>query len=237
MGGVIELETVKAVSQSYLTSLWNQDAFRKGKPAALNTLTNQYRQVFTKLVIVIALGAAAYWAVVNPALAAKAFTSVLIVACPCALALAAPFARGTAQRILGPQNVFLKTPDVLEALARVDAVVFDKTGTLTAAGAGSVTWRGVAPALPLNRPSVADVRRRSPASATAFHLLTSAATGLKALTDTEEGWLYSMTRHSTHPLAVRVGEAIANGHFPEPVRTFVETPGSRMEGSVAGHEI
>ena len=36
MGGAIEVETVKAVSQSYLTSLWNQDAFRKGKTGALN---------------------------------------------------------------------------------------------------------------------------------------------------------------------------------------------------------
>ena len=201
MGGVIELETVKAVSQSYLTSLWNQDAFRKGKTEALNTITNKYSQRFTKLVIVIALGAAAFWAVVNPAISLKAFAAVLIVACPCALALAAPFALGTAQRVLARRNVFLKNPYVLETLARVDAVVFDKTGTLTAAGAGAVRFYGA------------------------------------SLSETEATWLYSMTRHSTHPLAVRVGESIAGGHFPEPVRSFLETPGGGMEGSVAGHEI
>ncbi len=201
LGGLIELEIVKAVSQSYLTSLWNQDAFRKGKPAALNSLTNKYSQRFTKLVILIALGAGAFWAVVNPPLALKAFASVLIVACPCALALAAPFALGTAQRVLARRNVFLKNPEVLETLARVDAAVFDKTGTLTAAGAGAVRLHG------------------------------------GAFTATEMTWLYSMTRHSTHPLAVRVGEAIADGHFPEPVRSFLETPGCGMEGSVAGHEI
>jgi P-type Cu+ transporter len=201
IGGAVEIETVKAVSQSYLTSLWNQDAFRKDKAESFNALTNNYSQRFTKIVIAIALGAAAYWAWANPALSLKAFTSVLIVACPCALALAAPFALGTAQRVLGRRQVYLKNPYVLETLAQVDAVVFDKTGTLTAAGAGSVTWQGA------------------------------------ALNDAEERWLYSMTRHSTHPLPVRIGEAIAREHFPDPVRSFLETAGCGMEGSVAGHEI
>lgn len=201
MGGAIEVGMVKAVSQSYLTSLWNQDAFRKEKSELLNQITNTYSQRFTKIVITIAIGAAVFWAFVNPALAVKSFTSVLIVACPCALALAAPFALGTAQRILSRRNVYLKNPYVIETLAQVDSVVFDKTGTLTAAGAGSVTWHGL------------------------------------ALSETEERWLFSMTRHSTHPLPVRIGEAIKRDYFPEPVRSFLETPGCGMEGSVAGHEV
>lgn len=201
IGGAIEVEMVKLVSQSYLTSLWNQDAFSKEKVETLNAVTNNYSQRFTKIVIAIALGSALFWAFVSPALSLKAFTSVLIVACPCALALAAPFALGTAQRVLGRRNVFLKNPYIIETLASVDTVVFDKTGTLTAAGAGSVTWTGT----PLN--------------------------------EAEELWLYSMTRHSTHPLPVRIGEAIAHDHFPEPVRSFLETAGCGMEGNVAGREI
>jgi Cu+-exporting ATPase len=200
MGGAIEVEMVKAVSQSYLTSLWNQDAFRKEKSELLNQITNTYSQRFTKIVIGVAVGAAMFWAFVNPALAVKSFTSVLIVACPCALALAAPFALGTAQRVLLRRNVYLKNPYVLETLAEVDSVVFDKTGTLTAAGGGSVTWHGL------------------------------------PLIETEERWLFSMTRHSTHPLPVRIGETIKHAYFPEPVRSFLETPGCGMEGSVAGHE-
>jgi P-type Cu+ transporter len=201
MGAAIEIEMVKAVSQSYLTSLWNQEAFRKEKGEALDTLINQYSQRFTKLVIAVAIGSAVFWGFVSPAIALKAFTSVLIVACPCALALAAPFALGTAQRVLARRAVYLKHPGVLETLARVDAVVLDKTGTLTAAGARGVTWQG------------------------------------DALTATETRWLYSMTRHSTHPLAVRIGEALADAQFPEPVRSFLETPGCGMEGGVDGHEI
>jgi P-type Cu+ transporter len=201
MGGAIEIVMVKNVSQSYLTSLWNQDAFRKEKGELLNQITNTYSQRFTKIVMVVAIGAALFWTFVNPALAVKSFTSVLIVACPCALALAAPFALGTAQRVLSRRNVYLKNPYVIETLAKVDSVVFDKTGTLTAAGAGSVTWQGV------------------------------------LLSEIEERWLFSMTRHSTHPLAVRIGEAIKHEYFPEPVRSFLETSGCGMECSVAGHEI
>ena len=175
--------------------------FRKERGARLNQITNAYSQRFTKIVIVVAVGAAVFWAFVNPALAVKSFTSVLIVACPCALALAAPFALGTAQRVLSRRNVYLKNPYVIETLAEVDSVVFDKTGTLTSAGAGSVTWRGA------------------------------------VLNEEEERLLFSMTRHSTHPLPVRIGEAIKHAYFPEPVRSFLETPGCGMEGSVAGHEV
>jgi Cu+-exporting ATPase len=143
VGGAIEVETLKPVSQSYLTSLWNQDAFRKERCTTLDTLTNRYSRRFTAIVIAVAVGAAVFWSFRDPARAVRSFTSVLIVACPCALALAAPFALGTAQRVLGPRGVFLKNPGVLETLARVDAVVFDKTGTLTAAGAGATAFHGV----------------------------------------------------------------------------------------------
>jgi Cu+-exporting ATPase len=57
------------------------------------------------------------------------------------------------------------------------------------------------------------------------------------LTEVEERWLFSMTRHSTHPLAVRIGEVIGQSHYPENVRSFLETSGCGMEGSVDGHEI
>jgi len=142
VGGAIQIETVKAVSQSYLTSLWNQEAFRKNKADTLDTLINVYSQRFSRIVIAIALGAGVFWAFRDASVALKAFTSVLIVACPCALALAAPFTLGTAIRVLGRRDVFVKSPQVIEMLAKVDAIVFDKTGTLTAAGANSVEFEG-----------------------------------------------------------------------------------------------
>lgn len=144
MGPAIEIETVKAVSQSYLTSLWNQDVFKKPAEDSLDSLINRFSQRFTKLALAIALGAASFWAFVNPSNSLLAATSVLIVACPCALALAAPFALGTAIRVLGKIDVFVKSPDTIERLAKIDTVVFDKTGTLTGSGAESVKFEGLA---------------------------------------------------------------------------------------------
>ena len=146
IGATIEVRVVKPVSQSYLTSLWNQDAFTKEKTETLHSLTNVYSYRFTKLILAIAIGAAIFWGFFDPSRSIKAFTSVLIVACPCALALAAPFALGTAQRLLAARNVFLKNASITEALAKVNMVVFDKTGTLTGAGAGAISFEGA----PLN---------------------------------------------------------------------------------------
>ena len=135
MGGAIEVETVKAVSQSHLTSLWNHEAFQKERETSLNTLTNGVSRWFTLAVIAVALGAGVFWMLAGDAgRGMRASISVLIVACPCALALAAPFTLGTAQRLLARIQVFLKNGVVLERMAQVDAIVFDKTGTLTAGG-------------------------------------------------------------------------------------------------------
>jgi Cu+-exporting ATPase len=54
-----------------------------------------------------------------------------MVACPCALALVAPFTYGTLLRSFGRHHLYLKNVDVIERLANIDAVVFDKTGTVT----------------------------------------------------------------------------------------------------------
>ena len=143
IGGAIEVETVKPVSQSYLTSLWNHEAFRKNRVDDSNTLTNRFSRRFTPAVIGVAIGAAVFWlAAGDPGRAAKAFISVLIVACPCALALAAPFTFGTAQRWLARPGVFLRNALVLERLAQVNTIVFDKTGTLTAPRGAGISFQG-----------------------------------------------------------------------------------------------
>ena len=144
-GGLLEVQIVKPVSQSYLTSLWSHEAFAKQRNDTLDTILNRYTKRFTLVVSAIAVGAALWWwARGQNDVAMKAFTSVLIVACPCALALSAPFALGTAQRLLGRRNIFLKSAHVVETLSKVDTVVFDKTGTLTAPGKARVTFHGEA---------------------------------------------------------------------------------------------
>lgn len=143
VGGAIEVQTVKPVSQSYLTSLWDDEAFRKGRDGVWHTLTNRYSRRFTVVVLGVALASLAGWILAGEAgRGLKAFTSVLIVACPCALALAAPVALGNAHRILGRLGVFLRNAQVVETLSEVEVVAFDKTGTLTRAEAPGVRFHG-----------------------------------------------------------------------------------------------
>ena len=208
VGGAIEVETVKPVAQSYLATLWNHEAFRKNRDHDLDSLTNRYSRRFTKLVILTALAAAVFWLFKDATKALKAFTSVLIVACPCALALAAPLSHGTAQRILARLKIFLKNALVVEHLAEVDTIVLDKTGTLTTADAGGVEFVN------------AECGMRN---------------AEMNLTFTESQWIGSLARYSTHPNSVRIAKAL--GAAALPVTNFQETPGGGIEGEIAGRKI
>lgn len=135
IGSAIELEVIRTVSQSYLTQLWNDDAFSKnsGKKtnANLQNLANSVSKYFTAAILLIAFGSAFYWYDKDLNLALNAFTTVLIIACPCALALTTPFALGNTMRIFGRNNFYLKNANVIEEISKINSIVFDKTGTIT----------------------------------------------------------------------------------------------------------
>ena len=131
IGSVLELEVVKDVEQSYLTQLWNQERSDDQYESKLNHLVNNVSQYFTIIIVTIATIAGVFWLFADPEVAVFAFTSVLIVACPCALALTIPFTFGSTMRNFGRRGLYLKRTDVIEQLHKVDAIIFDKTGTIT----------------------------------------------------------------------------------------------------------
>lgn len=130
-GGEITVRLVKAVSQSYLTQLWNDEAFKKTYVPGSSQLLERVGKYFTPAVLLIAALTLVYWWPIDHRIALHAFTAVLIIACPCALALSVPFTLGNALRLLGKNQVYVKNTSVLESLYDVDTIVFDKTGTLT----------------------------------------------------------------------------------------------------------
>jgi len=141
-GTTIELEVIKEPSQSYLTQLWNNDVFNKPRFSRLNVLVNQVSHYFTFGVLAIAIIASLYWLQIDTATGIKVFTSVLIVACPCALALSSPFALGTAMRIFGRKGFYVKNTDTVEALSKINTIVMDKTGTLTESRQETIEFSG-----------------------------------------------------------------------------------------------
>ena len=132
----------KTPSQSYLTNLWNNESFEKSDKRLLEPLANRISAVFTWIVLSIAVVAFVFWIGKDVSLAVKAFTSVLIVACPCALSMSTPFTLGNTLRIFGRGKFYLKNAAVVERLALIDTVVFDKTGTLTDPMNASIEYFG-----------------------------------------------------------------------------------------------
>ncbi len=142
-GSAVELETIKEVSQSYLTQLWNSKSFTKHYHSNLNSLVNIISKYFTFIVLLIASVSFIYWVQTDINIAFSAFTAVLIIACPCALALSTPFTLGNTQRIFGRNKFYVKNSEVIERMAGITSIVFDKTGTLTEPGSVDVEFSGI----------------------------------------------------------------------------------------------
>ncbi len=100
------------------------------KPA-LAQLADRVASWFVAAVLLITAATALWWFRHDPQRALWVCLSVLVVSCPCALALATPTALTSAAGALRRIGVIVRTGNALEALARITHLVFDKTGTLT----------------------------------------------------------------------------------------------------------
>jgi Cu+-exporting ATPase len=161
MGGIIRVRVEKDIQQSHLTHLWNQDKSYEKPLGNLKNLTDRVSQYFTLTVIAIALGGFAGWMWHGDAhMAVFVFTAVLIVACPCALALSVPFTFGNTMRIFGRKGLYIKNSDVIEKLSHVDTLVFDKTGTLTFPDVQEISYSGT-PLTPGERDALFSLARQS----------------------------------------------------------------------------
>ena len=142
LGSAIELEVIREVSQSYLTQLWNNDIFNKKTESFFTNFSNVISKRFTIFVLLTAFISAGFWLPSSFATAINVFTAVLIVACPCAIALSVPFTFGNAMRIFGRNKFYLRNTSVIEDLGKVDSIVFDKTGTITQLGKSDLVFTG-----------------------------------------------------------------------------------------------
>lgn len=141
-GSRVTLLIENTVEQSYLTQLWNEDKVHEGPGKNLEKLINNVSHYFTIIILLIASASGIYWLFTDPGLAIKAFTSVLIIACPCALALTVPFTLGSTMRFFGRKGLYVKNMDVVEKLYTADTIVFDKTGTITYGKSLEVSFTG-----------------------------------------------------------------------------------------------
>jgi Cu2+-exporting ATPase len=111
------------------------------KPALLRT-TDLAARRFTQAVLVLAVVTGAAWLHRGAAVALERVVALLVVACPCALGLSVPLAVSIALLRGARLGVFIKNPDALERLRKVDTVLLDKTGTLTGGRSAVARWHG-----------------------------------------------------------------------------------------------
>jgi len=135
-GGQIIIEVVRPVAASYLTSLWNHHAFTKNKAEQnrRESIIHVMSRYFTAVLFTLAAITAVYWWMHDPSKILPSVSAMLIVACPCALLLAATYTNGNLLRICSNNGLFLRDATVIEQLGKTDHIVFDKTGTLTLGG-------------------------------------------------------------------------------------------------------
>jgi Cu+-exporting ATPase len=214
-GAAIEVEVLRPFQQSHLKRLWEEHAGASAaQRPAMPRMIDAVAKRFTVAVILISIVAGVYWAGRDAAMVWPVVTAVLIVACPCALALSMPFTYGHTMRLLGNRGVFLRDAEVVERMAHVNTVVFDKTGTLTAREAYELRFIG--------RPLTADEEQRvrslarnsaHPLSAVLYQALKPVVTDAIEVEEHAGQGIEGTVRGSR----VRIGSALHTGGMAAPV--------------------
>lgn len=144
IGEKIKVQIIKPVAGSYLTSLWNHNAFAKDKVEEnrRNSIIHLLSKYFTIVLLILVSITAMYWAFTDFSKLIPSVTAMLIIACPCALLLAVTFTNGNLLRLLSNNGLYLRDAFVIEQLGYIDHIVFDKTGTLTENNTNSYSFSG-----------------------------------------------------------------------------------------------
>lgn len=183
--GVLTLELTHVGADTRLEAIVALMRGAMSARPALMRLADRIAGPFLWIVLLLAATAAAVWSVIDPSRAVWVAVSVLIVTCPCALALAAPSALLTAAGALSRRGVLVRRPDAMESLARLDLLFLDKTGTLTE---DRLELAGVEP-LDLRRHDECTLRRMAASMASlSSHPLSRSLVEALAVPTTAELW-------------------------------------------------
>lgn len=141
----------KVMDESFLLQLWQQDLSEKREKKEQPTFANRISRYFTPAILLLSTLSGIVWWFVDPAKSVEVVVAVLIVACPCALALSSPFIMGHMVRYFGKLGLLLKNNASIEKIVDTQHWVFDKTGTLTDANQMQVAFNGTTPLTPAEK--------------------------------------------------------------------------------------
>ncbi len=140
ISGVIYVTVTKIGKDTALAKIIKFVEDAQNKKAPISKTADKVAGVFVPVVITIAVLAAAVWLIAGKdiSFALRVFTSVLVIACPCALGLATPTAVMVGTGLGAENGILIRNGEILEITHTVKAAVFDKTGTVTV-GKAAVT--------------------------------------------------------------------------------------------------
>lgn len=139
------IEASKAMNESFLLQLWQQDLTNKQQEIEQPSFSNQISRYFTPAILLLSILSGMVWWFLDATKTVEVVVAVLIVACPCALALSSPFIIRHMVRYFGKLGLFLKNNVSIEKIIDTQHWVFDKTGTLTDANRMEVEFKGRTP--------------------------------------------------------------------------------------------
>ena len=149
-GGRLVVKATRVGSDTQLSQMAKMVEDAQSGKAEIQRLVDRVSSVFVPVAIAVAAAALGGWLGAGfPVSAAfTATVAVLIIACPCAMGLAAPTALLVGTGRGAQMGVLIKGPEVLESTRKVDTIVLDKTGTVTT---GKMTLTDVIPAADIPR--------------------------------------------------------------------------------------
>jgi len=140
-GGFIRIEAVKVGSDTMLAQIIKMVEDAQASEAPIQKLADKVASVFVPVVLVIAIVTFTTWIIFSSLpLAVYTATTVLIIACPCALGLATPTAIMVGTGKAAKRGILIKDAQALEISNKITHIIFDKTGTLTKGQPKVVTY-------------------------------------------------------------------------------------------------
>ena len=131
--GLLQVRVTRVGEDSTLSRIIRFVEDAQGKKAPIAKIADKVAGVFVPAVMTVAAGAAVIWALAGQELSfvLRIFTSVLVIACPCALGLATPTAIMVGTGLGASNGILIRSGEALETTHTVTTVVLDKTGTVT----------------------------------------------------------------------------------------------------------
>ncbi len=141
-GALVRMRVDRAGEATRLGRILREAEAGALRRAPVVALADRMSGVFVLVVLALALVTLALWWRTSPSFAVDQAIALLIVTCPCALALATPLAVSVAIGRAARSGILVRGGAALESLARPGTIFFDKTGTVTEGRTALLSWEG-----------------------------------------------------------------------------------------------